>query len=140
MINEKVTTDGKTIMDILTEFYKNHKDDRDVIDKLIQVFDLMGGPGSAFLADNAQLINSLIGARQKTTKDLLDMLNIVQRFQANEMNSDESALEQVKDFMQGFEDEDDDVEDLMSTIEKDNSGNKEVEDAIKLVRGKNEAA
>lgn len=129
MINEKVTTDGKTIMDLLGEFYSKHQNDRNLIDKLIEAFKLEDGAQSAFLADNAQLINSLVGARQKTTSDLLAMLNTVQKLQANELNSDGTNLNDISDYMSN-DDEDDNVEDLMSMIKKDNKGNKEIEKTI----------
>jgi hypothetical protein len=122
MINEKVTNSGKTVLDILQEFYDSNRKDLKFIDDLIEAFNLMGGPQSAFLADNAQLINSLVGARQKTTRDLLDMLNTVQKLQANE-SKDGPGFDKLKDLIDNEpddldEDERDNVIDLVKDIRK----------------------
>lgn len=132
MINEKITPNGKTIVDLLGEFYDKHQNDRTLIDNLIKAFRLEDGAQSAFLADNAQLINSLVGARQKTTSDLLSMLNTVQKLQANELNSDGIDLNDVSQYMND-EDSDEEVEDLISKIKKDNKGNKDVEDKVNQI-------
>jgi len=133
MLNEKILSDGKTIVDILTEFYEKHKNDRQLVDELIEAFKIKEGAISPFIADNAQLITSLMNARQKTTSDLLSMLNTVQKLQANELNSDSSGLDSIEQYMSNSEtneEDDEEFEDLLEKIKKENGDNEKVTQKI----------
>lgn len=138
MINETITNTGVSILDVLQEFYEKNIQDRNLIDKLIEVFKLESGPQSAFLADNAKLINSLIGARQKTTNDLLSMLTIVQKLQSNQLSSGEDGLSEIKEMMKQRDNlsDDEEVENLIEKIKLENEMSTEANTAIKTQRKK----
>jgi hypothetical protein len=123
MINEQVTK-KLDILGVLDEFYESNNADKALIDVIIDACELREGPESSFVVgEHAQLINSLMQAKQKTTANLMNMLNTVARLQANELNDEGDGMDDLRarmraDLEAGGEDEDEDdgVDDLVGQI------------------------